>query len=266
VITAIDSRKVEQTLDVELALLGARASQEIELEVLRDTQPVSLQLATARCRVHHAQAGRGRSAGRRLGLKTFGDGPGEFGRLNTRYRGGLTVLDVRPGSPAEKEEFAAATCSWACTSGKRFPRNIAYILERDDLAKLDAVVFYIVRGSGTLYGHMRLAADDAVTSQPVVRRSVVSGGLGGHFWRQDHEAFDAEIDTEEAAFAGFRADAAGDEELIHIGPAERHVARGDVAAVVLTNQLAGRIEHLNLLHTVMGDVQVAGGVGRMPSG
>ena len=29
---------------------------------------------------------------------------------------------------------------------------------RDDLSKLDSIVFYIIRGSDTLYGHMRLAA------------------------------------------------------------------------------------------------------------
>jgi serine protease Do len=36
--------------------------------------------------------------------------------------------------------------------------NIAYILERDDLNKLDSIVFYIIRGADTLYGHMRLAS------------------------------------------------------------------------------------------------------------
>jgi len=35
--------------------------------------------------------------------------------------------------------------------------NIAYILDREDLTKLDPLVFYIVRGSDTLYGHLRLA-------------------------------------------------------------------------------------------------------------
>ena len=36
--------------------------------------------------------------------------------------------------------------------------NIAYILDRDDLvqARLRSI-FYIVRGSDTLYGHLRLA-------------------------------------------------------------------------------------------------------------
>ena len=82
----------------------------------------------------------------------------EFKRLNTRYRGGLTVLDVRPGSPAAQQgirrgDVLVGMHIWETISLE----NIAYILDRDDLAKLDSVVFYIVRGSDTLYGHLRLA-------------------------------------------------------------------------------------------------------------
>jgi hypothetical protein len=34
---------------------------------------------------------------------------------------------------------------------------MSYILERDDLSKTEPVIFYIVRGTDTLYGHLRLA-------------------------------------------------------------------------------------------------------------
>jgi hypothetical protein len=36
--------------------------------------------------------------------------------------------------------------------------NIAYILDREDLSKFDPMIFYIVRGSDTLYGHLRVAS------------------------------------------------------------------------------------------------------------
>jgi serine protease Do len=160
VVTAIDGRKVERTLDVELALLGARSSQELEIEVLRDTQPVSLQLAISPLsRTASAKPVVADRSWTALGLKLSVMDQTEFGRLNTRYRGGLTVLDVRPGSPAalqgiRRGDVLVGMHVWETISLE----NIAYILERDDLSKLDSVVFYIVRGSDTLYGHMRLAA------------------------------------------------------------------------------------------------------------
>jgi serine protease Do len=94
-----------------------------------------------------------------LGLKLAAMDPDQFKTLNTRYRGGLTVLEVRPGSPAEKQgirrgDILVGMHIWETVSLE----NIAYILDRDDIARLDSVVFYIVRGSDTLYGHLRLAA------------------------------------------------------------------------------------------------------------
>jgi serine protease Do len=82
----------------------------------------------------------------------------EFNRLGTRYRGGLTVLDVRPSSPAAQQgirrgDVLVGMHVWETISLE----NISYILDRDDLSRLDSIVFYIVRGSETLYGHLRLA-------------------------------------------------------------------------------------------------------------
>ena len=67
----------------------------------------------------------------------------------------------------------------------------------------------------------------------------------------------AQVDAEQASFARFLADAAGDEELVVLGAAEGDIAGGDIAAVVLADELSARIEHLHLLHSVMGDVQIA---------
>jgi serine protease Do len=159
VVTAICGRPVSRGLDVELALLGARANQDLDVEVLRDGQPASLQLAvmplTRTTSAKPVLADRSWTA---LGLKLSVMDQAEFGRLNTRYRGGLTVLDVRPGSPAAQQgirrgDVLVGMHVWETISLE----NIAYILERDDLSK-ESIVFYIVRGSETLYGHMRLAA------------------------------------------------------------------------------------------------------------
>jgi serine protease Do len=88
----------------------------------------------------------------------------EFKTLSTRYRGGLTVLEVRQGSPAAQQgirrgDILVGMHIWETISLE----NIAYILERDDLTKLDSVVFYIIRGTDTLYGHMRIASERSAT-------------------------------------------------------------------------------------------------------
>src|SRR4051794_21632345 len=93
-----------------------------------------------------------------LGLRLAVMDQDEFKSLSTRYRGGLTVLEVRPGSPAAQQgirrgDVLVGMHIWETISLE----NIAYILERDDLSKLDSIVFYIIRGSDTLYGHLRLA-------------------------------------------------------------------------------------------------------------
>jgi serine protease Do len=158
VVTAIGGRKVERTLDVELALLGKRAGQEVSVEILRDGQAQTLTLVPTQ----------GSRAGQRpvlaertwttLGLKLAATDPAEFARLGTRYKGGLTVLDVRPGSPAAQQgirrgDVLVGMHVWETVSLE----NIAYILDRDDIARLDSIVFYIVRGSDTFFGHLRLA-------------------------------------------------------------------------------------------------------------
>jgi serine protease Do len=158
VITAVGGHKIERGLDVELAFLGQQPGESQEIEVLRQGQTVPLQLALtqlSRTTLKPALADRTWST---LGLRLSVMDQNEFTRLGTRYRGGLTVLDVRPSSPAAQQgirrgDVLVGMHVWETISLE----NIAYILDRDDLSKLDSVVFYIVRGSDTLFGHLRLA-------------------------------------------------------------------------------------------------------------
>jgi len=159
VVTTINSHKVACGMDVELALLSSRPGQEVEVEVVRDGLPVTTQLAVSqlsRTTVKPALAERSWTT---LGLRLTVTDQDEFNRLGTRYRGGLTVLDVRPGSPAAQQgirrgDVLVGMHIWETVSLD----NIAYILDREDLSKLDSIVFYIVRGNDTLYGHLRIAS------------------------------------------------------------------------------------------------------------
>jgi serine protease Do len=159
IVTAIGSRKIESGLDVELALLGSKPASEVEIEVIRDSQTITTKLAVTQLSKVASKPGSADRSWTTIGLKLSVTDNDEFKVLNTRYRGGLTVLDVRPGSPAAQQgirrgDILVGMHIWETISLE----NIAYILEREDLAKLDSIVFYIVRGSDTLYGHMRLAA------------------------------------------------------------------------------------------------------------
>jgi serine protease Do len=159
IVTAIGSRKIESTLDVELALLGSKPASEVDVEVIRESQTVTTRLAVTQLSKIASKPGSTDRSWTTIGLKLSVTDNDEFKVLNTRYRGGLTVLDVRPGSPAAQQgirrgDILVGMHIWETISLE----NIAYILERDDLSKLDSIVFYIVRGSDTLYGHMRLAA------------------------------------------------------------------------------------------------------------
>jgi len=165
VITTIGSRKIESALDVELALLGTRPGNEIELTLNRDSQEVVTKVAVTQ--LSRATSQRSSLADRSwsvIGLKLTVTDPVDFKTLSTKYRGGLTVLDVRPGSPAAQQgirrgDVLVGMHIWETISLE----NITYILERDDLTKLDSIVFYIIRGTDTLYGHMRIASERGAT-------------------------------------------------------------------------------------------------------
>jgi serine protease Do len=157
-LTAIGPNKIESALDVELALLGSKPGQEVEVELIRDSLPQTTKLAVTQLSRTTPKSALTDRTWNTLGLKLAVMDADEFKALNTRYRGGLTVLDVRSGSPAAQQgirrgDILVGMHVWETISLE----NMAYILERDDLAKNDPIVFYIIRGSDTLYGHMRLA-------------------------------------------------------------------------------------------------------------
>jgi serine protease Do len=158
VITAIGERPVERALDVELAFLGLRAGEEVTIESTRDSQPLSSALALTQATRGSLKPALADRVWTTLGLRFSVMDQAEFLRLGTRYRGGLTVLDVKSGSPAalqgiRRGDVLVGMHIWETISLE----NMAYILDREDLARLDPVVFYIVRGSDTLYGHLQLA-------------------------------------------------------------------------------------------------------------
>ena len=158
VITSIAGRKVERALDVELALLGRRKTDDLTVEVVRAGNPVTTNLVLAPATGRSNKVALTDRVWEHLGLRLSPMDDGEFKQLNSRYRGGLAVQAVRPESPAAAQgirrgDVLVGMHVWETVSLD----NVSYVLDRDDINRQEPVLFYILRGSDTLYGHLRLA-------------------------------------------------------------------------------------------------------------
>jgi serine protease Do len=79
----------------------------------------------------------------------------------SRYRGGMRITGVRPGSPAANNglregDILVGLHIWETVNAD----NVSYVLDHPDLGKFAPLKFYILRGSETLYGHLRLVGQE----------------------------------------------------------------------------------------------------------
>lgn len=157
IVSTINGRKIERALDVELAFLGQRTGEAVAITATRKDSPVTGNLAM----IASTRSGKPGLTDRvwgTLGMKLTPMNDGDFKQLNSRYHGGLRVLDVRKTSPAWQQgirtgDVLVGMHIWETTSLE----NIAYILERDEISREEPVVFYIIRGTETLQGQIRVA-------------------------------------------------------------------------------------------------------------
>jgi serine protease Do len=157
VITAVGDSPVARALDLERALLGRKPGEEIPLTVHRNKQAVNVSLVLATSPKRRAPAHD--KTWTMVGLRLEPVPADEFEQFKTHYRGGLSISDVRPGSPAARQGIRAGDVLvgmhiWETVSLE----NVEYILNRLDAAALDPLKFYILRDDGefygTYYGHM----------------------------------------------------------------------------------------------------------------
>lgn len=158
VITHAGILDVKRTLDLERAFLDMRPGDAVRLKVLRGGESLAINLVTA-----EPTAGRGRRnandpAWEVLGLELEPLAPEEFQKYKSKYRGGLSVVAVRPGGPAAAQKVKAGDVlvgmhKWETLSLE----NIQYVLNRSDLAELQPVKFFILRGKETFYFNMTVS-------------------------------------------------------------------------------------------------------------
>jgi len=164
VITAVGSQDVARPLDFERILLGHKPGDEFPLAVRRDEQSIKISIVLA------AQPQRAAPEADRawdvLGLRLAPMATGQFKQYQSRYRGGLSITEVRPDSPAAKQglhrgDVLVGMHIWETISLD----NVNYILNRPDFGDLEPVKFYILRGSETLYGHFTVSMQKKVNHE-----------------------------------------------------------------------------------------------------
>ncbi len=161
VITAVGQIEIERGLDFQRAMLDRKVGENIKLVVRRDGSPITmhLKLADVPKRVKTPTD----PAWLTLGLELESIPAGQFRRkYQTRYRGGLSVIAVRPGSPAANQgirqgDVLVGMHVWETVSVE----NVSYILKRPDFSSLSPVKFYILRGNETLYGYLPVGTKTA---------------------------------------------------------------------------------------------------------
>jgi serine protease Do len=155
VVATIDQAPIRRAIDLERALLGRDTGKPVVLSIQRDgqTQTVELVLAPSSLLADEFD----RRTWDVLGLKLSPASREECQRLQTRYRGGMRVVAVRPDGAAARQgmrpgDILVGMHIWEMVSRD----NVQYILNHDDFEQLQPIKFFILRGTETLYGHMPL--------------------------------------------------------------------------------------------------------------
>lgn len=145
---------IARRLDFERLLLERQVGEELPLSAQRDGQPLQLSMVLAEG--SGLQTTVTDQAWDQIGLRMTPIPPNAFRKYNTRYRGGLKIVSVRPNSPSfehgiRRGDILVGLHKWETISVD----NISYILNCAEFKATQPFKFYILRGSDTLYGTMQ---------------------------------------------------------------------------------------------------------------
>lgn len=155
---------IDRPIDVERAVLGRHAGDQLEIEVSRDgeEQVVALTLVDLPEQLREG----GGAAWELLGLKLTPLSAKQFQRYRSRYRGGLSVTSVRPDSPAAKQGIRRGDVLLGLHVWETITlENVDYVLGRPDFEELSPLKFYVLRGSELFPGYMHVGS----TARPATR-------------------------------------------------------------------------------------------------
>jgi serine protease Do len=152
-ITTIGDQPVSRQLDIERALLGRKVGESVSVTVVRAGSEERLALPLAAIR-RDAESAEDR-CWRELGVRLQPQPAAKVQKLQSRYRGGLAVTEVRPGGPASEQgiregDILVGLHVWETVAFD----NISYILDKAREEHLNPIKFYVLRGRETLFGHL----------------------------------------------------------------------------------------------------------------
>jgi len=161
-VVRVGSQKVDDRLDLALAMLGARPGQPLQFGVDRGGRPMEVAIDTTTSSPKEYLASLSERAWSVIGIQAKSVTSSTMRRLNSRmrtsYTGGLYITNVRPGSAADQQGISPGDVllgihGWQTTSMK----DLAGILEHPDMQHGPRARFYLIRREQTLFGHMQLA-------------------------------------------------------------------------------------------------------------
>ena len=157
VVTTVGEQTIARTLDFERALLGRKPGEEVAIAVERGGRNVQMNMVLTPA-VQRASTTVDRNWDT-LGMRLAPIEPELFARYNSRYRGGLKVIDVRSDGPAARQgiqrgDVLVGMHHWETISLD----NVEYILRHADFAGFQPIKFFILRGHETLFGHMNVSS------------------------------------------------------------------------------------------------------------
>ena len=153
VVRSIDDHDIRNALDVELALLGRKANEEISVVVDRQGKRLQLSLILSRSQGAPATYNLSARLWQLIGIRVEPVSPRVIRQINAGYSGGLRIMAVRPGSLAAQEglrrgDILVGLHKWETASME----NIDFILNSEAFLKTQPSKFFILRGTRTLYG------------------------------------------------------------------------------------------------------------------
>lgn len=153
VITQICDLPVSSQLDLERALLGRKAGDSVPVTIMRAGAEERLELPLAAVREQPLSV-----ADRcwlELGVRVDSLPASKVQKLQSRYRGGLLVQEVRSDGPAADQgirvgDILVGLHVWETITTD----NVTYVLDKARDDNLGPIKFYVLRGRETLFGHL----------------------------------------------------------------------------------------------------------------
>jgi serine protease Do len=144
---------VSSPLDVERALLGRKVGESVPVTVVRadGESRIVLPLAEAKPRSLTIDE----RCWHELGVRVHVVAAAKVQKIQSRYRGGLLISEVRDDGPAAAQgiregDILVGLHVWETVAAD----NVGYVLDKAREENLGPIKFYVLRGRETLFGHM----------------------------------------------------------------------------------------------------------------